>query len=169
MDRIGYCVLNMSNVSIATFAAGCFWGVEDAFRRIPGVLDVRVGYTGGTVQDPSYEMVCSGQTGHAEAVKITFDLDIVSYEHLLDAFWKMHDPTSVNRQGPDIGSQYRSAVFTHSPEQQEMAEDSKAKLDASHIYSLPAATEIGPAGPWYDAEEYHQRYFEKNGGGACHI
>jgi peptide-methionine (S)-S-oxide reductase len=114
-------------------------------------------------------MVCSGQTGHAEAVKVTFDPVAVSYEHLLDAFWQMHDPTSVNRQGPDIGSQYRSAIFTHSAEQQGAAEASKAKLDASRIYSRPVATEIVPAGPWYDAEEYHQRYFEKNGGGACHI
>lgn len=149
--------------NIATFAAGCFWGVEDAFRKVPGVIDVRVGYTGGTVSNPTYEQVCTGTTGHAESVKVIYDPEKVSFVDLIDAFWKMHDPTQKNRQGPDVGHQYRSVIFYHSPEQKEAAETSRAKQ------SEKVVTEITEAGPFYEAEEYHQQYFKKHGGGACHI
>ena len=149
----------------AIFAAGCFWGVEAAFRKIPGVTDVRVGYTGGTVEDPTYKQVCTHTTGHAEAVRVSFDPEKVTYEQLLEAFWKMHDPTQMNRQGPDVGTQYRSAVFYLTPEQRKAAESVKAALPNAD----KVVTEITEAGPFYEAEEYHQRYFEKNGGGACHI
>jgi peptide-methionine (S)-S-oxide reductase len=155
---------------IATFAGGCFWGVEDAFRKIPGVIDVRSGYTGGTMEHPSYEQVCSGTTGHAEAVNVTFDPARVSYEDLLKRFWDIHDPTQVNRQGPDVGYQYRSVIFTHGPDQRKAAEASKQSLELSHRFSAPIATAIEPAGPFYEAEEYHQRYFEKHPDSpACHI
>ena len=155
----------------AIFAAGCFWGVEDAFRKIPGVIEVVSGYTGGTVEDPSYEQVCTGTTGHAEAVQVEFDPEKVSYDDLLKDFWTMHDPTQVNRQGPDVGYQYRSAIFTNSDEQRELAEVSKAALASSgKLGKTPIATVIEPAGPFYKAEEYHQRYFEKHPGqAACHI
>ncbi len=146
----------------ATFAAGCFWGVETAFRKIKGVKDVQVGYTGGTVENPTYEQVCSKATGHAEAIEILFDPAVVSYEKLLDVFWKMHDPTTYHRQGPDVGSQYRSAIFTHSPAQAEQAR--KSKESHAKNFSKPIVTEIVPAGPFYRAEEYHQRYHEKHGG-----
>ena len=145
----------------ATFAAGCFWGVEAAFRKVPGVVNASVGYTGGTVSDPTYEMVCSGGTGHAEAIEVEYDPDQVSYETLLDVFWNKHDPTQMNRQGPDVGTQYRSAIFTHTPEQQQIAEQSKAKLDQSGQLGRPVATEITPATQYYPAEEYHQQYIEK--------
>ena len=145
----------------ATFAAGCFWGVEAAFRKVPGVVNASVGYTGGTVSDPTYEMVCSGGTGHAEAIEVEYDPDQVSYETLLDVFWNKHDPTQMNRQGPDVGTQYRSAIFTHTPEQQQIAEQSKAKLDQSGQLGQPIATEITPATQYYPAEEYHQQYIEK--------
>jgi peptide-methionine (S)-S-oxide reductase len=151
----------------ATFAAGCFWGVEAAFRQIPGVLDTQVGYTGGPTVNPTYRQVCSGTTGHAEAVELVFDPTRVSYRQLLEAFFRMHDPTQVNRQGPDIGSQYRSAIFFHTPEQRELADAVKISLGAQ--LRQPIATQIVPAGPFYRAEEYHQRYFEKNGGPACHF
>jgi peptide-methionine (S)-S-oxide reductase len=151
-------------VEKATFAAGCFWGVETAFRKIPGVKEVEVGYTGGTTKNPTYEQVCSGKTGHAEAIQISFDPKQVSYEKLLELFWQMHDPTSWHRQGPDVGSQYRSAVFYHSPEQEEKAKEVKARLEKSKRHSKPIVTEIVPAGPFYRAEEYHQRYHEKHGG-----
>lgn len=155
---------------IATFAAGCFWGVEAAFRKIPGVLDVRVGYTGGTLANPSYEQVCAGDTGHAEAVKVAFDPSQTSYQKLLEAFWSMHDPTQLNRQGPDVGYQYRSAIFTNGPEQRAIAESSKQTLQEKHHFLAPIATVIEPAGPFYEAEEYHQRYFEKHpDSSACHI
>jgi peptide-methionine (S)-S-oxide reductase len=153
----------------ATFAAGCFWGVEAAFRRVPGVLDAQVGYTGGSTADPTYKEVCTGATGHAEAIEITFDPAKVTYQTLVELFLKMHDPTQMNRQGPDVGTQYRSAVFYHSPEQKAAAEAAKAALDKSGKYKKPVATQIVPAGPFYRAEEYHQRYFEKNGGPSCHI
>lgn len=153
----------------ATFAAGCFWGVEAAFRTLDGVLDAQCGYTGGRTDNPSYADVCTGKTGHAEAVDVTFDPARISYRRLLDAFWKMHDPTQVNRQGPDIGTQYRSAIFYHSPEQKAAAEESKAALETSGRLRRPVATQIEPAGPFYRAEEYHQRYFEKHGGPACHV
>ena len=153
----------------ATFAAGCFWGIEAAFRNIPGVVDAAVGYTGGQTKNPTYKDVCTDETGHAEVVQVTFDPSKVSYEQLLDAFWKMHDPTQVNRQGPDFGSQYRSAIFFHSPEQKAAAEKSKAALQASGKLRKPVATEVSPAGAFYRAEEYHQRYLEKRGAASCHI
>src|SRR5437660_4996367 len=146
---------------IATFAAGCFWGVEAKFRMIPGVEDAIVGYSGGKKESPTYKEVCTDTTGHAEVVQVTFDPKKVSYEPLVDAFWHMHDPTQVNRQGPDFGKQYRSAIFTHSPEQEEIARKSKAALEASRQFPRPIATEITPAGKFYRAEEYHQRYLEK--------
>ncbi|MFH5803187.1 peptide-methionine (S)-S-oxide reductase MsrA [Alienimonas sp. DA493] len=153
----------------ATFAAGCFWGVEDAFRKTPGVLDAVSGYTGGHTENPSYEDVCYRDTGHAEAVEVTFDPSKVSYEQLLQQFRELHDPTQVNRQGPDVGSQYRSAIFTHSPEQQAAAEAWKQRLNDSGTLPRPVATQIVPAETFYRAEEYHQRYFEKTGRGACHL
>jgi peptide-methionine (S)-S-oxide reductase len=150
----------------ATFAAGCFWGVEAKFRAIKGVVDAAVGYTGGSTDDPTYQQVCTDETGHAEAVLVEFDPAIVSYEQLLDAFWQMHDPTQLNRQGPDSGSQYRSAIFYHTPEQQAAAIASKAALEKSGRMRRPIATEIVPAQTFWRAEEYHQRYHEKHGG-AC--
>lgn len=153
----------------ATFAAGCFWGVEDAFRKTPGVLDAVSGYTGGHVENPSYEDVCYRDTGHAEAVEVTFDPSRVSYAQLLRQFRELHDPTQVNRQGPDVGSQYRSAIFTHSPEQQAAAEEWKRMLNDSGTLPRSVATQIVPAETFYRAEEYHQRYFEKTGRSACHI
>ncbi|MDP9110717.1 MAG: peptide-methionine (S)-S-oxide reductase MsrA [Candidatus Eremiobacteraeota bacterium] len=154
------------STATATFAAGCFWGVEAEFNKMPGVLDAISGYTGGHKERPSYREVCSGTTGHAEAVEVTYDPALVSYDQLLDAFWKMHDPTQVNRQGPDVGAQYRSAIFTHSPEQQAAAVASRDLAQQS--LKRPIATEITPAATFFRAEEYHQRYFERNGG-ACHI
>ena len=152
----------------ATFACGCFWGVEAKFRKVRGVVEVQSGYSGGTVKNPTYEQVCSGKTGHAEAVEIVFDPSLVSYEQLLDIFWRMHDPTALNRQGPDAGTQYRSAIFTHSPRQADLAHQSKGALEKSGRYDKPIATQILPAGPFYRAEEYHQRYHEKHGG-SCGI
>ena len=145
----------------ATFAAGCFWGPEAHFRKIFGVIETQVGYTGGHVKNPTYEQVCSKTTGHAEAIELLFDPKLVSYEQLLDIFWHIHDPTTPNRQGPDIGSQYRSAIFTHSAKQQELATRSK---EAQIKAGKKIVTEIQPAGPFYRAEEYHQRYHEKHGG-----
>jgi peptide-methionine (S)-S-oxide reductase len=150
----------------AIFAAGCFWGVEAAFRQLPGVLEVTSGYTGGHTVAPSYQDVCSGRTGHAEAVEIVYDPQQISYDALLDAFWKIHDPTTPNRQGPDVGTQYRSAIFTHGAEQQRVAEASRTREQANQ--AKPIVTEITAAGDFYPAEDYHQRYFEKNGV-ACHI
>jgi peptide-methionine (S)-S-oxide reductase len=154
---------------VATFGAGCFWGIEANFRKIPGVIDAASGYSGGHKENPSYKDVCTDATGHAEVVQVTYDPAKVSYDQLLDAFWKMHDPTQVNRQGPDFGSQYRSAIFFHTPEQEATAKKSKAALDASGKLRRPVATEITPAGPFYRAEEYHQRYLEKRGATSCHI
>jgi peptide-methionine (S)-S-oxide reductase len=154
---------------IATFGAGCFWGVEAAFRRVPGVIDVVSGYSGGHMENPTYKDVCTAETGHAEVVQVTFDPAKVSYEQLLDAFWQIHDPTQVNRQGPDFGKQYRTAIFFHSPEQEAAAKKSKAALEASGKLHRPVATEITPAGPFYRAEEYHQRYLEKRGAPSCHF
>jgi len=156
-----------STLQTATFAAGCFWGVEDAFRRIPGVIDAVSGYTGGRTENPTYREVCGHGTGHAEAVEVTFDPSRVSYEQLLAAFWNLHDPTQLNRQGPDVGDQYRSAIFTHSPEQMRAAVDSRDAEQAK--LRRPIVTQILEAPAFWRAEEYHQRYFEKNGGGACHI
>jgi len=159
----------MDMTEIATFAAGCFWGVEAKLRMIPGVVDAEVGYSNGNTENPTYKDVCSDQTGHAEVVQVTFDPTKVSYQTLVEAFWQMHDPTQMNRQGPDFGSQYRSAIFTHSPEQAAIAKKSKADLEASKKFHRPVATEITPAGTFYRAEEYHQRYLEKRGMAACHI
>jgi peptide-methionine (S)-S-oxide reductase len=154
---------------IATFGAGCFWGIEAAFRRLPGVLDAAVGYSGGRTENPTYQDVCTDTTGHAEVVQVTFDPEKLSYEQLLDAFWTIHDPTQVNRQGPDYGKQYRTAIFFHSPEQEATAKKSKQALDASGKLRRPVATEITAAGPFWRAEEYHQRYLEKRGAASCHI
>lgn len=153
----------------AVFAAGCFWGVEAAFRDVPGVVSTRVGYAGGTTKNPTYKDVCSDKTGHAEAVEVTFDPAKVSYEKLLDVFWKMHNPTTLNRQGPDHGTQYRSAVFYQDEAQKAAAEASKARLEKSGKYRRPIVTEITAAGPFWQAEDYHQQYFEKRGGASCHI
>jgi len=153
----------------ATFGAGCFWGVEALFRRIEGVRETAVGYLGGTLPNPTYEDVCSGRTGHAEVVQVEFDPDVVSYEELLDVFWKNHDPTTRNRQGPDVGSQYRSAVFYHSAEQERAALAAKEKLAASGRYRREIVTEITPASTFCRAEEYHQRYLEKHGRDSCSI
>jgi peptide-methionine (S)-S-oxide reductase len=149
----------------ATFAAGCFWGVEHAFMQIEGVESTTAGYTGGHVDDPDYRTVCSGRTGHAEAVEVEFDPERVSYDQLLTVFWHEHDPTQQNRQGPDVGTQYRSAIFVHSPEQREAAKRSLAKAQ-THV-SRPIATEITDATTFWPAEEYHQRYIEKGGRAAC--
>jgi len=155
--------LNNDTTQRATFAAGCFWGVEAAFRDLPGVLEVTSGYEGGHTQNPTYGEVCSDRTGHAEAVDVTFDPARVDYDRLLDTFWSIHDPTTENRQGPDVGSQYRSAIFYHSEEQRAAAEASKARENASGKHRRPVVTEIVPAQPFYPAEDYHPRYFEKNG------
>ena len=154
---------------IATFAAGCFWGIEAKFRMIPGVTDAVVGYSGGHTANPTYKDVCTDQTGHAEVVQVTFDPAVISYEKLVEAFWHMHDPTQVNRQGPDYGTQYRSAIFFHSPEQEATAKKSKAALEASGRFRRPIATEITAAGTFYRAEDYHQRYLEKRGAASCHF
>jgi peptide-methionine (S)-S-oxide reductase len=150
----------------ATFAAGCFWGVEAAFRRIPGVTGTRVGYTGGHTEEPTYFDVCSDTTGHAEAVEVTYDPEQVSYEELLAVFWANHDPTTPNRQGPDVGSQYRSAIFFHTPEQEEAALKSKAAIQAA--LPAPVVTQVVPAETFFEAEDYHQQYFEKQGRTSCH-
>jgi peptide-methionine (S)-S-oxide reductase len=154
---------------LATFGAGCFWGIEAAFRRVPGVIDAAVGYSGGRTVNPTYRDVCSDDTGHAEVVQVTFDPEKVSYPQLLDVFWTVHDPTQVNRQGPDYGTQYRSAIFFHSPEQEAAAKKAKQELQASGKFRAPIATEITPAGTFWRAEEYHQRYLEKRGAASCHI
>ena len=148
-------------MATATFGAGCFWGVEAAFRRVEGVTDVTVGYSGGETEHPSYEQVCSGRTGHAEAVRVEFDPQRVGYEDLLEVFWSIHDPTQRNRQGPDVGTQYRSAIFIHDAEQEAAARESLQRAQSRH--SQPIATEIEAAGAFYPAEEYHQRFLEKRG------
>jgi peptide-methionine (S)-S-oxide reductase len=154
---------------IATFGAGCFWGVEAAFQRVPGVIDTAVGYSGGHTENPTYQDVCSDETGHAEVVQVTFDPAKVSFDQLLNVFWKAHDPTQVNRQGPDLGAQYRTAIFFHSPEQEAIAKKSRAALEASGKLRRPIATEITPAGIFYRAEEYHQKYLQKRGAASCHF
>lgn len=153
----------------ATFGAGCFWGVEAAFRQIPGVAATRVGYTGGHVANPSYELVCSHTTGHAEAVEVTFDPDRVSYEDLLEVFWTNHNPTTKNRQGLDIGSQYRSAIFFHSPEQEAAALRTKEEQQEKLHWPKRIVTEIVPAAEFYEAEDYHQQYLEKRGRASCTV
>ncbi len=153
----------------ATFAAGCFWGVEAAFRQVKGVVATRVGYTGGTLANPTYKDVCTDRTGHAEAVEVEYDSSRVSYDDLLKVFWTSHDPTTLNRQGPDFGTQYRSAVFFHSPEQEAAARSSRESLQESGRLKRPIVTEITRAGEFYPAEEYHQRYLEKRGLAHCAI
>jgi peptide-methionine (S)-S-oxide reductase len=155
-------------IETATFGAGCFWGVEWVFRQVPGVIDVVSGYSGGLVENPTYEQVCTDTTGHAEVVEVTFDTEQVSYEQLLEVFWAMHDPTEVNRQGPDIGYQYRSIVLAHTPEQRAAAEASRAR--AQEHFDRPIATEITDFVAFYPAEGYHQRYYERTGHEPyCHV
>lgn len=153
----------------ATFGAGCFWGIESAFREVDGVVDAAVGYAGGHVEEPTYEEVCGGRTGHAEVVRVDYDPDRVSYDDLLEVFWRIHDPTQVDRQGPDVGSQYRSVIFAHSDEQSQKARASMERLEASGRLDRPVATAVESAGPFWRAEEYHQRYFEKRGEGGCRV
>jgi peptide-methionine (S)-S-oxide reductase len=155
--------------AIATFAAGCFWGVEARLDEIPGVLETSVGYEGGTIDHPTYKDVCTGSTGHAEAVQVTYDPSRVSYDALLDQFFSLHDPTQLNRQGPDLGPQYRSAVFVHDEQQWREAKEKIAELNAAGVFRQPIATVVEPAGTFWKAEEYHQKYLEKRGMVACHI
>jgi len=160
---------NQNSLQIATFAAGCFWGVEEAFRQVKGIKSTMVGYTGGWFENPTYKDVCTHNTGHAEAVQIQFDPNEVSYEQLLDIFWSIHNPTTKNRQGPDIGSQYRSMIAYHSTEQELLAKKSKADLGRSGLFKGDAiVTEIVPASIFYQAEDYHQKYCQKRGGGSCY-
>jgi len=154
-------------MATATFGAGCFWGVEASFRRIDGVVDAAVGYAGGSTDSPTYREVCSHGTGHAEVVQVVFDPARVSYDDLLDTFWEMHDPTQLNRQGPDVGDQYRSVIFFHDPKQERAARDGKRRLEETGAFSRPIATVIEPTPIFWRAEEYHQRYLEKNGSAAC--
>ena len=153
----------------ATFGAGCFWGVEAAYRQIPGVLSTAVGYLGGTLENPTYYDVCTGRTGHAEVVQVEYDPSHLTYDDLLTVFWENHDPTTLNRQGPDVGTQYRSAIFYHDDEQKETAIKSKEERDRSGRYRRPIVTEITPATEFYMAEDYHQQYLEKRGLSSCHI
>ena len=162
-DNSGPAGMEAAKPEIATFAAGCFWGVEDKLGKVPGVVSTVVGYTGGKTAQPSYEDVCTGRTGHAEAVQLTFDPAAVSYEQLLGQFFSIHDPTQVNRQGPDRGNQYRSAIFYHDQKQKEAVEKAMAELRASKRFKAPLATELAPAGVFYRAEDYHQKYLEKHG------
>jgi peptide-methionine (S)-S-oxide reductase len=153
----------------ATFAAGCFWGVEATFRQLPGVISTRVGYIGGNTANPTYKQVCTDTTGHAEAVEIEYDASKLSYDKLLEVFWENHDPTQLNRQGPDWGKQYRSAIFFHSPEQEAEAKASIEQLEKAHRFSKPIVTQIVPATTFFEAEDYHQQYLEKKGLASCHI
>jgi peptide-methionine (S)-S-oxide reductase len=154
----------------ATFGAGCFWGVEYQYRKIPGVLEAYCGYSGGKTERPTYREVCQHDTGHAEVIEVTFDPAKVSYRQLVEYFFRMHNPTQVDRQGPDVGDQYRSVIFFHSPEQKKVAEEVKAALTAAKKYDEPIATKVEPAQPFWKAEEYHQRYYEKKGGRPyCHL
>jgi peptide-methionine (S)-S-oxide reductase len=153
----------------ATFAAGCFWGVEATFMKVKGVVQTEVGYMGGHTESPTYRDVCTDRTGHAEVVHLTYDDSLVSYEHLLEVFWGSHDPTQKNRQGPDVGTQYRTAIFYHDEEQRSIAERSKAAMDTSGRFHRPIATLVEKAGPFWRAEEYHQKYLQKKGLDTCHI
>ncbi|GAC1405966.1 MAG: peptide-methionine (S)-S-oxide reductase MsrA [Chloroflexota bacterium] len=153
----------------ATFGAGCFWGIEETFRHVPGVQETAVGYSGGTLENPTYELVCSGRTGHAEVVQVTYDPAQLSYEDLLHVFWNAHNPTTRNRQGWDIGTQYRSVIFFHTPEQERIAIISKAAQQPSGFLNRKIVTEITPAGPFYRAEEYHQRYLAGRGAASCRV
>lgn len=154
---------------LATFGAGCFWGVEAAFRRVPGVTGTAVGYAGGTVENPTYKQVCTDRTGHAEVVQVEYDPERVRYEDLLQVFWENHDPTQLNRQGPDVGTQYRSVIFVHTPEQEQAARASVQTLTSTARYRRPIVTLIEPAPHFYAAEDYHQQYLEKRGLSHCHI
>jgi peptide-methionine (S)-S-oxide reductase len=153
----------------ATFAAGCFWGVEATFMKVKGVVQTEVGYMGGHTESPTYRDVCTDRTGHAEVVQVTYDDSMVGYEQLLDVFWMSHDPTQKNRQGPDVGTQYRTAIFYHDEEQRSTAERSKKEMDASGRFKRPIATLVERAGPFWRAEEYHQKYLQKKGLDTCHI
>ncbi|HTI15433.1 MAG TPA: peptide-methionine (S)-S-oxide reductase MsrA [Dictyobacter sp.] len=153
----------------ASFAAGCFWGVEELFRQLTGVISTTVGYEGGYTENPTYKIVCSDTTGHAETVEIEYDPDQVSYETLLRVFWENHNPTTLNRQGVDVGTQYRSVIFYHTPEQQAIAQASRDQLEQSHRYQQPIVTQIIPAETFYKAEDYHQNYLAKRGLSSCHI
>lgn len=153
----------------ATFGAGCFWGVEAVFRRIPGVVSTSVGYMGGTLRNPTYQDVCTDTTGHAEVVEVVYDPAKVTYEELLKVFWENHDPTTPNRQGPDVGTQYRSVIFFHTPEQETAARASRERLERAGVFKRPIVTEIAPASEFWRAEEYHQQYLEKRGLAQCHI
>ncbi len=156
-------------MAIATFAAGCFWGVEQRFAALPCVISTEVGYTGGSTEEPTYKEVCTNKTGHAEAVRLEYDPERITYRALLDAFFAMHDPTQWMRQGPDVGSQYRSAVFFHDREQEKEALEAINRLTEEKAYTRPVVTQVVPAGPWWRAEEYHQKYFEKHAGFSCHV
>ena len=160
---------NGTHLETATFGAGCFWGVEETFKDIPGVKSTAVGYLGGTYDHPTYKDVCTGKTGHAEVLQLQYDPNQVSYDSLLDTFWRNHNPTTMNRQGPDVGTQYRSAIFFHTPQQEETATASKEKMEQSSTFRNPIVTEITSASTFYRAEDYHQRYLEKRGMGACHV
>jgi peptide-methionine (S)-S-oxide reductase len=162
-------LVNAANLESAMFGAGCFWQVEEVFRKVPGVITTAVGYAGGKTNKPTYQEVCTGSTNHAEVLHIEFDPKVVSYDQLLDVFWKNHNPTTLNRQGPDVGTQYRSAIFYYSPEQKKAAEESKKRLDTSKKWKKPVVTQIEPAPEFYRAEDYHQRYLQKRGIDACHI
>jgi len=153
----------------ATFAAGCFWGVEETFRQLSGVVDTAVGFMGGSTANPSYREVCGGRTGHAEVVHLEYDPSRISYDALLDAFWSCHDPTTLNRQGPDVGDQYRSAIFYHTPAQEAAAHASKDRVEGAGRFRRPIVTAIEPASTFWRAEEYHQRYLEKRGAAACRV
>ncbi|MDR3708179.1 MAG: peptide-methionine (S)-S-oxide reductase MsrA [Capsulimonadaceae bacterium] len=156
-------------MAIATFGAGCFWGVEETFRSTPGVTATQVGYAGGTMTNPTYKDVCSDRTGHAEVVQVEYDPAVIAYGALLDVFWENHDPTQVNRQGPDVGTQYRSVIFYHTPEQKQRAEESRGRLAESGKLKRPIATQIEPARTFWPAEEYHQQYLAKRGLSHCHL
>ena len=159
--------MNESSLEFATFAAGCFWGVEDAFMKTKGVKSTKVGYTGGNLTNPTYEDVCTDKTGHAEAIQIMYDPKEISYKELLELFWSIHNPTTKNRQGPDIGTQYRSSIFYHSSEQEKIANQVRQELDDSKFQNK-MVTEIVAASTFYPAEEYHQKYYQKIGGGSCY-
>ncbi len=158
-----------NNLQLATFGAGCFWGVEETFRTLKGVKETAVGYAGGNFPDPTYQDVCTGTTGHAEVLQITYDPSEISYDELLNVFWSNHNPMTLNRQGPDVGTQYRSAIFFHTPEQEVAAQKSKESLEKSGRYKSKIVTEIKPASTFYRAEEYHQKYLHKRGLGSCHL
>jgi peptide-methionine (S)-S-oxide reductase len=167
--KTAVCIAVETSMETATFGAGCFWGVEEAFRQVEGVADTAVGYSGGTLENPTYKDVCSGRTGHAEVVQVRYDPAKVSYEKLLEVFWSAHDPTQLNRQGPDVGAQYRSAIFFHTPQQETAASESKAALEQAGRFGKPIVTEIVPASTFHRAEDYHQRYLEKRGQASCRL